>query len=83
MTLSAIFAEGGILRPRVEKARDAHSLVKELIIATEGPRFDEALADFRKMGRADHAHAGMVRSIFEEHTGISWRELEERIADVE
>ena len=61
---------------RQEKAARAWRLLKRLLSSVTEPETQEILQDFREMGRIEYAHCGMVRSIFEQSTGMSWSQLD-------
>ncbi len=60
---------------REEKAKRIHALVRKLA-SVEGDRLDTTLDDIREMGRPEYPHAGMVRIVFEQETGLDWATLE-------
>ncbi len=61
---------------RQEKASRAWRLLKRLPSSNTEAETQEILQDLREMGRIEYAHSGMVRSIFEQSTGMSWSQLE-------
>lgn len=63
---------------REEKAIRAHHLVRALATAT-ADAIKVILRDIREMGRLDYPHAGMVRAIFEQGSGLKWQQLEDAI----
>lgn len=67
---------------RKEKALRAHELVLEV---NEGnpDAILNALHSFHKMGQAEAAYAGMVRSIFEAGCNMTWEELEASLSDLD
>lgn len=60
---------------RKEKARRASWLVKSLREA-KAEAVDEIIDDILEMGKAEYAHAGMVRIILKQEADIDWAELE-------
>jgi hypothetical protein len=67
-----------LLRPRLEKARRAFYLARELLNA-EDKQIDAILRDFQELGRIEYAHSGMVRAIFEQQCGVNLGRLEKRL----
>ncbi len=61
---------------RAEKAKRIHALVR-LLASAEGDRIETTLGDIAEMGRPEYPHAGMVRTVFEQETGLDWSALEE------
>lgn len=61
---------------RQEKAARAWRLMRRLLSSDTEAETQEILQDIREMGRIEYAHSGMVRSIFEQSTGLSWIQLE-------
>jgi hypothetical protein len=62
---------------RVEKAVRAFRLLKLFAeTAADSPEFQVILSDFYELGRAEYVHAGMVRAIFEQKTGMHWGQLQ-------
>lgn len=61
---------------REEKAERIHALVRRLASVNED-RLEETLSDILKMGHPERHHAGMVRAVFEQETGLEWSTLEE------
>ena len=61
---------------RQEKAARAWRLLKRLPSSQSEAETQEILQDFREMGKTEYAHSGMVRSIFEQSTGMNWNQLE-------
>ena len=69
-----------LVKIRQEKALRAYQLVQELSQAVQNQdqqEIERVLREFYQSGRAEYAHAGMVRMIFEEQCQIKWSELEE------
>lgn len=64
---------------RAEKASRIHALVRRLK-TVEGERLTETLGDILEMGRSVYPHAGMVRIVFEQETGLEWSILGEEEA---
>lgn len=60
---------------REEKAQRIYRLVQRLSEADSSEETREILDDIRELGRVEYAHAGMVRAIFEQETGIDWSQL--------
>jgi hypothetical protein len=71
-----------LIESRIEKASEAHELVDELLAQPAPPdtRQREILRRLLRMGDERFIHCGMVRSIFRQRSGMSWSELEERLA---
>ncbi len=57
---------------REEKATRAHRLVRRLKRAIDRKQRREILFDIEEMGGGEYQHAGMVRAIFEQGTGLKW-----------
>ncbi len=62
---------------RAEKAKRVHALVRQLASA-EGDRLEAAIADILELGSAENVYAGMIRTVFEQETGLDWSAVEER-----
>lgn len=60
---------------RQEKAARAWRLLRRLASSDTEAETQEVLQDFREMGKVEYAHSGMVQSIFEQNTGISWSQI--------
>ncbi len=67
---------------REEKAKKVHSRVQALRQA-EGDKLDVILREVLEMGSARYPHAGMVRIVFEQATGLSWSVLESFLTNPE
>lgn len=61
---------------RHEKAVRAYRLLKRLLSSGTEVETQGILQEFREMGQVEYAHSGMVRSIFEQSTGMNWNQLE-------
>lgn len=61
---------------RYEKALRVFSLLRRLSVDSTPEETRLILADFYELGRSEYVHAGMVRCIFVQNTGIAWEELE-------
>jgi hypothetical protein len=59
-------------RSRAEKAKRIHALIVRLDGLDGRERLDETWKDILEMGRSDTVHAGMVRIVFEQKTGLDW-----------
>lgn len=60
---------------RADCARKAHRLMDRLERHVSDDEFERFLDDVRDLGASDRPHAGMVRAIFEERTGLDWYAL--------
>jgi hypothetical protein len=72
-----------LVRARLEKARRAHFLARELVTADKTEKIVSILRDFQELGREEYVHSGMVRAIFKDLCGTDWNELEEMLASAE
>ncbi len=65
---------------RHEKAVRAHRLLRNLLASKTAIQTQTILDDFHELGKIEYEHSGMVRSIFEQSTGMKWRDLEAKIS---
>lgn len=74
----------GLQTARLEKSQEIHELLDEFI-ANPKPtpsRMLEILKRVRRMGDERFAHCGMVRAVFRKRSGMTWQELEQRLAPI-
>jgi hypothetical protein len=67
-------------RSRSEKARRAYKLAHDLNNTNDQLEITEILKDFYELGRDEYVHSGMVRGIFEDLGGLSWKKLKKLVA---
>jgi hypothetical protein len=60
---------------RAPVGRRVYHLIQTFRFSEDEKEKDKALDDLQEMGRADRAHAGMVRTMFEQHTELRWADL--------
>lgn len=61
-------------RDRIEKARRAYKLAQQLASADQA-NSEEILKDFYELGNHEYVHSGMVKAIFEDLCGMTWKQL--------
>ena len=67
---------------RAEIAGRIYRLLRRIEDTDVPTRVEDALRDLHRAGDQRVVHCGMVRAIFEEETGTTWRELEQRVAQL-
>ncbi len=63
---------------RIRLARKTHERIDDLA-RLSGSELDRVLRDIYDDGEEGAAHCGMVRAIYEQRTGTTWKELEELV----
>jgi hypothetical protein len=64
---------------RMEKAMSSYFLLARLFKTDDAEEISQILCDFFKLGDDRFVHSGMVQSIFEDYSGMSWADLEKII----
>lgn len=67
-------------RARAEKALRAYKLTSDLSKAMDEGEIKTVLKDFFELGKEEYVHSGMVRTIFEQWCGMTWKELYDLVA---
>jgi hypothetical protein len=65
---------------RLEIADRVYRLIDRVADTANPQRVADAIVDIHEAGDERAVHCGMVRAIFEDETGMSWKQLEEKVA---
>lgn len=69
---------------RMEKAKRAHALVSQLLEADEdSEEFDRLAQEIYEAGNEDYAHCGLVKTVFEQKSLMTWAALKRIVDDIQ
>ena len=75
-----------LTRARVQQARSAHQLARELLVATDSGSDDDyatAVLDIHEAGKTEYQFAGIVRAVIKHRCKMKWKEIEDMAAHFE